>query len=92
MLSNLTICLALRLRMLSRRSGAIEVYFGDLKFEMMDKSRCLQKSKFVNWRGKHVDWPRPCYHEFTVQINCVAKRTVITLLLLFFIAETKNQW
>ena len=32
------------------------VYQGGAKFEIKHKSRCLQKSKLVDWGGKHVGW------------------------------------
>ena len=37
---------------LGRPSG----YHGGPKFEIKHKSRCLQKSKLVDWGAKHVDW------------------------------------
>ena len=42
----------------SRSSGAGDraVYLGGPKFEIMHKSRCVQKSKLVDWGAKHVDW------------------------------------
>ena len=39
-----------------RRAGARAIDLGGPKFEIMHKSRCLQKSKLVNWGAKHVDW------------------------------------
>ena len=36
--------------------GGPSVYQGGPKFEIKDKSRSFQKSKLVNWGGKHVDW------------------------------------
>ena len=32
--------------------GGPSVYQGGPKFEIKQKSRCLQKSKLVNWRGQ----------------------------------------
>ena len=59
MLSNLTICLALRLRMLSRRSGTRAVDVGGLTLEIRRKSRYIQKSKFVNWGAGMSIGPGP---------------------------------
>ena len=37
--------------------GGPSVYQGGPKFEVKHNSRCLQKSKLVDWGGaKHVDW------------------------------------
>ena len=35
--------------------GVSSVYQERPKFEIKHKSRCFQKSKFVNWGAKHVD-------------------------------------
>ena len=73
----ITICLALRLQMLSCRSGARTVDLGGPKFEIKRESRCLQKSTLVIWGtsmsigGGGGQVPSgsllrpPCYHEFT---------------------------
>ena len=34
----------------------LSIYQGGPKFEIKHKSRCLQKSKLVNWGAEHVDW------------------------------------
>ena len=39
--------------------GGPNVYQGGPRFEIKHKSRCLQKSKLVDWGAKHVEWRRP---------------------------------
>ena len=65
------------------------------KLEINHESRCFQKSALVFWGanmsiGGEQAPPgpllrRPCYREFTVQINLVAKRTVIIFLIIFLL-------
>ena len=42
--------------LLANRACAIAVDLGGPKFEVKHNSRCLQKSKLVDWGAKHVDW------------------------------------
>ena len=51
-------CITLIFERGTGRAGVRAINLGGPKFEITHKSRCLQKSKLVNWEGgaKHVNW------------------------------------